>query len=99
MFNHVSDFHSYNTRNLLSLRGEFARTNYRRFSIFCHGPNVWNKLPPDITQSINYHTFKKKLYNWFLYSSYNYILFNYYNASLTKFSSPLGALSYNYDYY
>lgn len=60
IFNFVSDFHSYNTRNLLSLRCEFARTNYRIFSIFFrNGPNVWNKLPLDLTLSINYQTFKK----------------------------------------
>src|ERR1700733_11428786 len=90
MFNYVSDFHSYNTRNQLSLRSEFARTNYRRFSIFCHGPNVWNKLPPDLTLSINYNTFKK-----------SYIIGFYIRPDiycLTTTLLPLGALSYNYDY-
>src|SRR6218665_1018272 len=44
-----------------SIRGCFgsARTNYKRFSLFCKGPITWNKISPCIREAKTLASFKK----------------------------------------
>ena len=49
MFQHCftkrHDVHDHYTRASGTLSVQYARTDYRRFSIFCKGPIIWNKIP------------------------------------------------------
>jgi len=36
------DVHDHYTRAYGSLSAQYARTDYRRFSLFCKGPIIWN---------------------------------------------------------
>ena len=60
----ASDIHSHNTRILASYRSEFARTNTRKFSIRCVGPEEWNRVPQDLRSISNLKLFKHQLRLW-----------------------------------
>lgn len=62
----TSDIHSYNTRSITLYRIEFARTNSRRFSIRCTGPEEWNKLPLYLRSISNLKSFKHHLKAWII---------------------------------
>ena len=36
----------------------FARTNYYKSSFSVYGPSIWNKIPLNIREAQNVHTFK-----------------------------------------
>ena len=65
-----SDYHNYNTRISSLPRSEFARTNYRKFTIKCIGPYVWNKLPTEF-RCLNFSPFKNKIRLWLLTHNIN----------------------------
>ena len=44
-FTRIVDMHDHYTRVSKGLSVSFERTNYRRFSIYCSGPKIWNALP------------------------------------------------------
>src|SRR6218665_1649971 len=47
------------TRASWNLSVQYARTNYRRFSLFCKGPIIWNEIPSSISKVTMLGTFKK----------------------------------------
>ena len=67
---HVSDIHSYSTRNSSAYRPVSAHTNTRRFTVKSYGTNVWNKIPPALRLTNNLFSFKKKLRTLLLSSMY-----------------------------
>ena len=51
--------HSYYTRVSWNVSIQCARTNYKRFSLFCKGPVTWYKIPPYILEAKTVASFKK----------------------------------------
>ena len=51
--------HDHYTRASGNLSVQYARTNYRRFSLFCKGPIIWNEIPFNICKVTMLVTFKK----------------------------------------
>ena len=97
-----SDYHNYNTRISSLPRSEFARTNYRKFTIKCIGPYVWNKLPTEF-RSLNFSPFKNKVRFWLLTHNI-YIMTAYeHNASnkhcLKKLIIPLLVPNLQFSFY
>src|SRR5688572_31481238 len=68
-YNLASNIHSHNTRILTSYRSEFARTNTRKFSIRCVGPEEWNSIPQDLRSILNLKLFKHKLRQWIIHQN------------------------------
>src|SRR6218665_1824751 len=50
-----------------ALSNQYARTNYRRFSLTCRGPIVWNNIPNNIC---NLRTFAQFKFAWRKYMTY-----------------------------
>ena len=44
----------------------FARTNYYKSSLSVYGPSIWNKIPLNIREAQNVHTFKILLKEWII---------------------------------
>jgi len=49
LFTSINEVHEHFTRGSKGLATQYARTNYRRFSLSCRGPNVWNNTPTRIS--------------------------------------------------
>lgn len=58
-FTRIVDIHDHYTRVSKGLSVSYARTNYRRFSIYCSGPKIWNAIPTSIQSLPTYSQFKK----------------------------------------
>ena len=60
LFTETRFVHNKNTRNVHNqyLCIPFARTNYYKSSINVYGPSIWNKIPLNIREAQNVHTFK-----------------------------------------
>ena len=56
---HVSDIHTYSTRNSSDYRPVSAHCNTRRFTVKSYGTQVWNSIPSVIRLSRNLSAFKK----------------------------------------
>src|SRR6218665_3714477 len=50
--------HEHYTRVVCWLSVQYARTNYRRFSLFCKGPLIWNDIPANIRAVKSFPQFK-----------------------------------------
>ena len=44
LFTKTIDVHEHYTRAVSGLTVQYARTNYRRFSLYCKGPIIWNDI-------------------------------------------------------
>ncbi len=70
MFQHYftkrHDVHDYYTRASGSLSVQYARTDYRRFSLSCKGPIIWNKIPSHISNVSTFALFKKVFKNFLI---------------------------------
>jgi len=55
----IDEEHDHYTRASGNLSVRYARTNYRRFSLFCKGPIIWNEIPSNICKVTMLVTFKK----------------------------------------
>ena len=43
-----SDIHDYNTRSSKNYRNHRARIKVKQLSMYCIGPEMWNKLPESL---------------------------------------------------
>src|SRR6218665_1034135 len=59
LFTSIDEVHEHFTRGLKGLATQYARTNYRRFSLPCWGPIVWNSIPTRISSLPCFTQFKK----------------------------------------
>ena len=58
-FSHTNNYHSYNTRNNLTLRAHFFNLDISKNTIFHHGIKIWNNLSPELKLIKNKNKFKK----------------------------------------
>lgn len=58
-FGRVEDRCGPTTRSVGKLVIQYARTNIKRFSVYCQGPAIWNKIPDIIRNSSTLSSFKK----------------------------------------
>jgi len=58
-FSRVEDRCGPTTRSVGKLVIQYARTNIKRFSVYCQGPAIWNKIPDIIRNSSTLSSFKK----------------------------------------
>ena len=63
--------HDHNTRQRNSLNPSYQRLNSSQRSISFVGPNVWNSLPPEITNSGSLDNFKRNIKNHMIRSQNN----------------------------
>ena len=68
LFTETRFVHNKNTRNVHNqyLCIPFARTNYYKSSLSVYGPSIWNKIPLNIREAQNVHTFKILLKEWII---------------------------------
>jgi len=59
--------HNHYTRGSKGLSNQYAWTNYRRFSLTCRGPIVWNNIPNNICDLRTFAQFKSA---WRKYMTY-----------------------------
>src|SRR6218665_2614590 len=52
------DVHEHYTRAVSGLSVQYARTNYRRFSLYSKGPIIWNEIPANIRAVKSFPQFK-----------------------------------------
>src|SRR6218665_3870132 len=57
-FTKTIDVHEHHTRAVCGLSVQYARTNYRRFSLYCNGPIIWNDIPANILAVKSFPQFK-----------------------------------------
>lgn len=57
-FTKTIDVHEHYTRAVSGLTVQYARTNYRRFSLYCKGPIIWNDIPANIRAVKSFPQFK-----------------------------------------
>ena len=60
--------HNHGTRTVNSYRSHPCRTNLKQFTILYQGPKIWNSLPPTITCSPSFPSFKKKILGFLIKS-------------------------------
>jgi len=70
LFVRSSDLHEYHTRTSSNYRPHTCRTNIKQFTILFQGPQVWNSLPLEISNSESSMSFRKKMLI-FLLNQYN----------------------------
>lgn len=68
-FKIVNMTHTHRTRQCLDFKIQYCRTKQKSFSLSVLGPNLWNKLPTNLKQASNCHTFKS-MYKEKLLSTY-----------------------------
>ena len=59
--NSFSRLHSHNTRDRASLRSQVQRLTVSLKSLSFQGPDLWNKIPPEIKEVESVAIFKKRL--------------------------------------
>ena len=57
-FTKTIDVHEHYTIEQWGSSIQYARTNYRRFSLFCKGPLIWNDIPANIWAVMSFSQFK-----------------------------------------
>ena len=55
----TNNYHSYKTRNNLSIRAHFFKLDISKNIIFHHGMKIWNNLSPELKLIKNKNKFKK----------------------------------------
>src|SRR6218665_143885 len=61
--------HDHYTRNRDNFAIQYARTDYRKFSLRCRGPEVWNLIPLNLRDLKTFYSFKR---NWKKYMIHDY---------------------------
>ena len=54
-------YHTYETRNNLSIGTPLFKLQFSKKSIFDHGIKIWNNLSPEVKSITNKSIFKKKI--------------------------------------
>ena len=55
----TNNYHSYKTRNNLSIRAHFLKLDISKNTIFHHGMKIWNNLSPELKLIKNKNKLKK----------------------------------------
>ena len=66
-------YHTYETRNTLSIRTPLFKLQFSKQSIFHHGIKIWNNLSPEVKSITNKSIFKKIIRKKLLNETYQWL--------------------------